>query len=59
MNKIMHQLCVTLGIDRRVSIAYHARCEGTAESHVKKVKHHLKRPSVSKERIFSELSREG
>ena len=43
VNKIMRQLCVTLGIDRRVSTAYHAHCEGTAESHVKKVKHHLKR----------------
>ena len=38
VNKIVRQLCVTLGIDRRVSTAYHPRCEGTAESHVKKVK---------------------
>ena len=54
MNKIMRQPCVTLGIDRRVSTAYHARCEGTAESHVKKVKHHLKRPAGNKESRWSD-----
>ena len=39
----MKELCVALGIERRLSTAYHPRCEGTPESHVKKVKHHLKR----------------
>ena len=43
VNKIMKELCVALGIERRLSTAYHPRCEGTPESHVKKVKHHLKR----------------
>ena len=55
VNKIMRQLCVTLGIDRRVSTAYHPRCEGTAESHVKKVKHHLKRLMGNEESRWSDF----
>ena len=55
MNKITRQLCVTLGIDRRVSTAYHPRCEGTAESHVKKVKHHLKRLMGNEESRWSDF----